>query len=330
MVPWKRTTKSRDPIIITIDGGMLKHVPGFSRQQLEIACEDFSIMKDGPEIAVISLTVAEKDWTAFHELHFQSETLQNSSRVADLARLNHENIAKLLGYCKENDPFSRMLIFEYASNGTLYEYLHYGEGCQLYWTRRMKIAIGIARALRHLHNELQPPFIVSDLNSSAIYLTEDFSPKLADIESWKMMLSRSEKSAGYVSNGGAFHCFSDSLERRHTGAQENTFAFGVILLEIVSGRPPYCKDRGSLVNWAVEYLERPDMMCHLVDPELRYFKHDDLRVVCNAVSLCIQSDQSKRPSMQAVCTILENGIDTSAAADLKESPLAWAELALSC
>lgn len=80
---------------------------------------------------------------------------------------------------------------------------------------------------------------------------------------------------------------------------------------------------------AVEYLERPDMMCHLVDPELRYFKHDDLRVVCNAVSLCIQSDQTKRPSMQVVCAMLENGIDTSAAADLKESPLAWAELALS-
>jgi len=44
--------------------------------------------------------------------------------VADSARLNHPNTAKLLGYCKENDPFSRMLIFEYASNGTLYEHLH--------------------------------------------------------------------------------------------------------------------------------------------------------------------------------------------------------------
>jgi serine/threonine protein kinase len=44
--------------------------------------------------------------------------------VSDLARLNHENVAKLIGYCKEYDPFSRMLVFEYASNGTLYEHLH--------------------------------------------------------------------------------------------------------------------------------------------------------------------------------------------------------------
>jgi serine/threonine protein kinase len=46
------------------------------------------------------------------------------SHVSDLARLNHENIAKLMGYCKEYDSFSMMLVFEYASNGTLYEHHH--------------------------------------------------------------------------------------------------------------------------------------------------------------------------------------------------------------
>lgn len=54
--------------------------------------------------------------------------LQNLSyftpQVADLARLNHENTGKLLGYCRESSPFTRMLVFEYASNGTLYEHLH--------------------------------------------------------------------------------------------------------------------------------------------------------------------------------------------------------------
>nr|DAD47411.1 TPA_asm: hypothetical protein HUJ06_017348 [Nelumbo nucifera] len=131
-------------------------------------------------------------------------------QVADLARLDHENTGKLLGYCRENNPFSRMLVFEYASNGTLYEHLHCksalphtpppiqmeklftcnflllkyrvlnadGEESQLSWTRRMKIIIGIARGLRYLHTELEPPFSISELNSSSIYLTEDFSPKV--------------------------------------------------------------------------------------------------------------------------------------------------------
>lgn len=53
-----------------------------------------------------------------------------------------------------------------------------GEECQLSWTRRMKIVIGIARGLKYLHTELDPPFTISELNSSAVYLTDDFSPKV--------------------------------------------------------------------------------------------------------------------------------------------------------
>ena len=57
--------------------------------------------------------------------HFPSLKLNGMTfQVIDLARLNHENIAKFLGYCRESDPFSRMLVFEYASNGTLFEHLH--------------------------------------------------------------------------------------------------------------------------------------------------------------------------------------------------------------
>lgn len=134
-------------------------------------------------------------------------------QVADLARLNHENVGKLLGYCRESNPFSRMLVFEYASNGTLYEHLHCmfniffpsfvsletcwcscnsfhklkveafwlivdGEACQFSWTRRMNIIVGIARGLTYLHTELDPSFTISELNSSSIYLTDEFSPKV--------------------------------------------------------------------------------------------------------------------------------------------------------
>lgn len=53
-----------------------------------------------------------------------------------------------------------------------------GEGCQLSWTRRMKIIIGIGRGLKYLHTELDPPYTISELNSSAVYITEDFSPKV--------------------------------------------------------------------------------------------------------------------------------------------------------
>ncbi|XP_073005002.1 probable LRR receptor-like serine/threonine-protein kinase At1g63430 isoform X1 [Typha latifolia] len=334
-IPWKRTMNWRKEIAVSIDNEILKNVSRFNRQDLEVACEDFSniigstpdsviykgIMKNGPEIAVISLCIPADCWTSYLEFFFRK-------KIADLARLSHDNVADLLGYCEESEPFSRMLVFEYASNGTLYEHLHYGEESQLSWHRRMKIAIGIAQGLRYLHTELQPPFAIAEFNSNSVYITEDFTPKLVDFESWKMIFSKSEKNYGYI-NDGAIHDYMDSLEQRHMDVQSNTLAFGVVLLEIISGRPPYCKDRGSLLDWAAEHLQHPEEIGKLVDPELETVKADDLAVICSVVSLCIEPDPSKRPSMQIITAVLENGIDLSAAALLKESPLAWAELALS-
>uniref|UniRef100_M1AWC9 Receptor kinase n=1 Tax=Solanum tuberosum TaxID=4113 RepID=M1AWC9_SOLTU len=314
IILWKKSGSEKDHMTIYVDTGMLKDVVIYSRQELEVACEDFSniigsspdsivykgTMKGGPEIA-----------------------------VAELARINHENAGKLLGYCRESSPFTRMLVFEYASNGTLYEHLHYGEGCQLSWTRRMKIVIGIAKGLTYFHSELDPPFTISELNSNSVYLTEDFSPKLVDFESWKSIISRSEKNSGAISSEGAICVLPNTLESRHLDVQGNIYAFGVLLLEIISGRPPYCKDKGCLVDWAKEFLEVPEVLSYVVDPELKHFKQEDLKVICEVINLCIHPTTSRRTSMKDLCAILESNIDTSITAELKASSLAWAELALS-
>ncbi|WOG90255.1 hypothetical protein DCAR_0209498 [Daucus carota subsp. sativus] len=335
-IPWKKISSGKEHITICIDPGMLKDVVRYNRQDLEVACEDFSniigsssdslvykgIMKGGPEIAVISICIKEEQWTGYLELYFQKE-------VADLARLNHENAGKLLGYCRESSPFTRMLVFEYASNGTLYEHLHYEEGCQLSWTRRMNIVVGIAKGLKYLHTEILPPFTISEFNSSAVYLTDDFSPKLVDFESWKSILSRSEKNSGAISANGDVCVLPSSMEGRHLDVQGNIYAFGVLLLEIISGRPPYCKEKGCLVDWASEFLELPEGMSNIVDPQLKHFRQEDLTAICEVVSLCIKQAPMNRVSTRELCTILESRIDTSVSSELKASSLAWAELALS-
>ncbi|KAI4343257.1 hypothetical protein MLD38_027785 [Melastoma candidum] len=335
IIPWKKSSSDRENVALYLDTEILKDVTRFSRQELEEACEDFSniigsspdslvykgTLTGGPEIAVISLGVKEEQWTGYLDLYFRRE-------VADLARLNHDNTGKLIGYCTESVPFTRMLVFEYASNGTLYEYLHYGEGCPLSWTRRMKIVLGIGRGLKYLH-ELDPPFTISELNSSSVYLTEDFHPKLVDFESWKQILVRSAKHSGSIAYQGAICVLPSALEGRQQDVQGNIYAFGVLLLEIVSGRPSYCKDKGSLVNWAKDYLELPEVMSYVVDPELKHFQYEDLKVVCEVVNRCLNEDYTKRPTMHEITTMLEGRIDTSISAELKASPLAWAEYALS-
>ncbi|KAK1436214.1 hypothetical protein QVD17_01992 [Tagetes erecta] len=333
---WNKSRRYKDHMAVYVDSNMLKGVTKYTRQELEVACEDFSniigsssdslvykgILKSGPEIAVISLCIKEENWSGYLELYYQKE-------VADLARLNHENTGKLLGYCIDSSPFTRMLIFEYASNGTLYEHLHYEEGCNLSWTRRMKIIIGIAKGLRYLHTEVEPPFTISELSSSAVYLTEDFSPKVVDFESWKTIVTRSESSSLSISHEGDICVLPSSFEERHLDIQGNIYSFGVLLLEIVSGRPSFCKDKVCIVDWAKDYIEKPEKMGSVVDPALKYFKDEDLKVICEVVSMCIHLKPRDHMSMKELCAILESKIDTSPSSEMKASSLAWAELMLS-
>lgn len=68
---------------------------------------------------------------------------------------------------------------------------------------------------------------------------------------------------------------------------------------------------------------------NVVDPELKQFIDDGLKLICEVIKLCISPDPTKRPSMPDLCSMLENKIDTSMSLELKSSSLAWAELALS-
>ncbi|XP_071707919.1 probable LRR receptor-like serine/threonine-protein kinase At1g63430 [Rutidosis leptorrhynchoides] len=326
----------KNHMAVHIDSNMLKGVTRYTRQELEVACEDFSNiigsssdslvykgnLKGGPEIAVISLCIKEEHWTGYLELYYQKE-------VADLARLNHVNTGRLLGYCIDNTPFTRMLVFEYTSNGTLYEHLHYEEGCNLSWSRRMKIIIGIAKGLKYLHTEIEPPFTISELNSSAVYLTDDFSPKLVDFESWKTIVSRSENNSRSISHEGAICVLPNSWEERHLDIQGNIYSFGVLLLEIVSGRPSFCKDKGCLVDWAKDYVVKQEEMVSIVDPALKYFNGEDLKVICDVVSMCIHLRPRDQVSMKDMCAMLETKINATSSAEMKASSLAWAELMLS-
>ncbi|KAG0454453.1 hypothetical protein HPP92_025757 [Vanilla planifolia] len=332
-IPWKQTPTTKHQRSISADDELLKNVWRYSKQELDVACEDFSniigsssdslvykgTVKDGSEIAVISLSVSISHWTSYLELCFKKE-------VENLARLNNENTSKFLGFCQENEPFSRMFVFEYASNGTLYEHLHYGDETQLSWLRRMKVAIGVARGLRYLHTEVVPPFTVSKLNSNAIYLTEDFTPKLVDFERWNAIVSKLGDGVGYLTNGSLYSCLLEMPEKRNMDVQGNTYEFGLLLLELISGRPQYCKDRGSIVNWASDYLQHPENISMLVDPQLKNVSSEDLSVLLSVISLCIEPEPAKRPSMQELCSMLEDGIDASVRAVFKESSLGWGEL----
>ncbi|KAG6544193.1 hypothetical protein Mapa_014393 [Marchantia paleacea] len=314
-------------------------VPSISRDELETACEDFSniigssaesivfkgTLTNGTEVAVTSIRIPPTSWTPNTELYFRR-------KVEALARMNHRNLVNLLAYCTEEEPFERMLVFEYAPNGTLYEHLHNKESEHLDWPMRMRIVMGAAYGLQYMHHELVPPTSHLNFDANSVYLTEDYAAKVADFGISKLSvgtnnLGRRKSFSKFINAIGYDDC--EGNDRHAPDFESNILSFGVFLLETLTGRTPYSDTQGSLIDWAKEYLSDAKMMWYMVDPSLKSYNNDELVAICEVVRLCIQPRASKRPSMREVTWMLSNALHMSPeAASSKCSPLLWAELEL--
>ncbi|GMI88895.1 Male Disoverer 2, morphogenesis of root hair 1 [Hibiscus trionum] len=298
-------------------------VPKLKRSELEAACEDFSniigtfsdgtvykgTLSSGVEIAVTSTAVASReDWSKNLETQFRN-------KIDALSKVNHKNFVNLIGYCQENVPFTRMMVFEYVPNGSLFEHLHVQEAEHLDWGMRLRIAMGIAYCLEHMH-QLTPPIVHRNLQSCSVYLTEDYAAKISDFS--------------FLNNATAAKVGSatmELLESSPADEESNVYSFGVVLFETITGRIPYLVDNGSLADWASDYMKRDQPLKEMVDPTLKFFQEDDLEKLFEVVKTCVNPDPKERPTMREVAAKLKEitamGPD---GATPKLSPLWWAEL----
>nr|XP_024396494.1 probable inactive receptor-like protein kinase At3g56050 [Physcomitrium patens]XP_024396503.1 probable inactive receptor-like protein kinase At3g56050 [Physcomitrium patens] len=192
--PWKQGMSGQLQRMFDTEASLLR------REEVEVACEDFSniigssldnivykgTLSNGTEIAATSMRVSVENWSSQKELSFRR-------KVEALERMKHPYLVNLVGYCSEEEPFTRILVFEYASNGTLRDHLHNKESEHLDWATRMRIIMGTAYGLSYMHHELVPPASHLDLDSNSIFLTDDYAAKVANFEVSKMSLARNER-----------------------------------------------------------------------------------------------------------------------------------------
>ncbi|XP_074339905.1 inactive receptor-like serine/threonine-protein kinase At2g40270 isoform X2 [Apium graveolens] len=288
-------------------------VPKLKRSELNVACEDFSnvigsssmgtmykgTLSSGVEIAVTSLILTSaKNWPKNLESQFRK-------KIDQLSKVNHKNFVNLIGYCEEKEPFTRMMVFEYAPNGTLFEHLHIKEAEHLDWGMRLRIAMGMAYCLEHMH-QLKPPISHKNLNSSVVNLTEDYAAKISDFGLWTESAAATEM---------------------QLNPESNVYSFGVILFEMITGKLPYLVDSLSLQDWASEYLRGQQPLRDMVDPILSSHNAEQLEKFDKVIKSCCCPNPKQRPTMQEVTGALKDitGIGTDRAVP-KLSPLWWAEL----
>ncbi|WVZ24917.1 hypothetical protein V8G54_003461 [Vigna mungo] len=250
--------------------------------------------------------------------------------VSSISHLHHPNVTELVGYCSEHGQ--HLLVYEFHKNGSLHDFLHLPDDYSkpLIWNSRVKIALGIARALearlqasmhtfaekpqpnsiyvfpRYLHEVCSPSVVHKNIKSANILLDTDLNPHLSDSG-----LASYIPNANQVlnNNSGSGYEAPEVVMSGQYSLKSDVFSFGVIMLELLSGRKPFDSSRPrseqGLVRWATPQLHDIDALAKMVDPALEgLYPVKSLSRFADVIALCVQPEPEFRPPMSEVVQAL--------------------------
>ncbi|KAF8012223.1 hypothetical protein BT93_I0376 [Corymbia citriodora subsp. variegata] len=245
------TTAAADAAVAGVPRTQKPSWRNFDYSELAAATDDFSPenligkgghaevyrgrLPDGQMVAVKRLGKKEKE-----EVDRIGDFL---SELGIVAHIDHPNTARLLGFGIEGGLY---FVLRFSPNGSLASLLHGSTGI-VDWTTRFKVAVGVAEGLQYLHHHCPRRIIHRDIKASNILLNEDYEPQISDFglakwlpEKWvHHVIFPIEGTIGYLAPEYFMHGIVDE--------KTDVFAFGVLLLELMTGRRAVDSCRQSLV-----------------------------------------------------------------------------------
>ncbi|XP_050366032.1 protein kinase STUNTED-like isoform X2 [Argentina anserina] len=261
-------------------------------------------LPDGKKVAVKLMRSSKAMWKDFaHEVDI-------------ISSLTHEYIMPLLGFCCEGNVL--LSVHDFSPKGSLEENLHVDAAKNkgkpvLSWEVRFKAAVGIAEALNYLHNDCSPPVIHRDVKSSNILLTPELEPRLSDFGLAILGPTTTSFLTECTVVGTFGYLAPEYFMYGKISDKIDVYAFGVVLLELLSGRQPIGSDtdkqQESLVMWAKPKLENGDVH-DILDPNFdgNFDEIQVLRMV-HAAKLCIIRSARVRPKMSQIVKLLKGDIN---------------------
>ncbi|XP_051146723.1 protein kinase STUNTED-like isoform X2 [Andrographis paniculata] len=296
----------------------------FSHDFLKIITSEFSsdvtgnLIGKGGCTSVYKGILPDGKPVAVKVLGSSKEALMDFIREVDIITTlkQHKRIVPFIGICMEYNYLISM--YDFMSKGSLEENIHGNkkEATPLSWEARFRIAVGVAEALNYIHNECLRPIIHRDVKSSNILLTEELEPLLCDfgLAIW----GPTTTSVPFITESDVVGTFGylapEYFMYGKVSDKIDVYAFGVVLLELISGRKPIgigigleTTKRGfqeSLVMWAKPRLEKRDYKS-MLDPCLDgKIDEDQMHRMAQAAALCLTQAARLRPNISQILKIL--------------------------
>lgn len=232
-----------------------------------------------------------------------------TAEMETLGKIEHRNLVPLLGYCKVGEE--RLLVYEYMHGGSLDDMLH-GDGAmkeKLTWDLRKKIARGAARGLSFLHHNCIPHIIHRDMKSSNVLLDRSLEARVSDFGMARLISALDTHLSVSTLAGTPGYVPPEYYQSFRCTTKGDIYSFGVILLELLTGKRPTDKEffeDTNLVGW-VRQLVNEKRSSDVLDPGLEGNASDQyemlqyLKIACD----CVQDQPSRRPSMLKIVSMLK-------------------------
>ncbi|KAE8656104.1 Serine/threonine-protein kinase-like protein [Hibiscus syriacus] len=228
------------------------------------------------------------------------------NEIEILSRVYHPHLVNLIGYTSDTFCRNKLIVVEYMPNGSLFDLLHSSSVRPPGWSRRVRFALQVAKAVQALHSA-NPPVIHRDIKSSNVLIDRNWNARLGDfglalrghVEDVRVKCTPPAGTLGYLDPG--------YLASSDVSTKSDVFSYGILLLEIISGR--YAIDLNysppSIVDWAVPLIKGGDFAA-ICDGRIGQPGDKELmRSLAVLAARCVRSTTEKRPGMTEVVECLK-------------------------
>ncbi|CAN6468925.1 unnamed protein product [Victoria cruziana] len=223
------------------------------------------------------------------------------NEVDKMTTLQHPQLCKLIGIHAREGSDQFMLVFEKLFHGSL-DRLLYGrsDGPPIDWNTRIKIAVCAAQGLAFFHEEGPFQAMYNEFRSTHIQIDKDFSAKLSEYGA-----GICDAESDFSGSTASVNLPPETVERALVTPKSNVWSFGILLLELITGRQhmdaDYPKEERNLAKWTKAFLSDDCRLSLIIDPKLRgRYPGQAVRLAIETAGKCLARDPSDRPTMREV------------------------------